>query len=217
MEDALAGTNSERAAGSHLGRLGLPAVLVAPDVRARGSTRDKVVALRVLDLTHVLPFDCVLARACDQIGKVVYSWSATLFESESERTVGLHLSRSGQEQCKIKDAHLGEITPKQGLGGIGSVLATDRRAQACCWTGGTPLYKIVCEHPTIPRHPQPQQASDLKQLPGAIQALSNRRAHGMGREVEGKPALIYLPRNSLYAVASQMDIDDMPYICLRSQ
>lgn len=74
MEDALAGTNADRAAGRHLAGLGFLSVLVAPDVRARRPAGYEVVALGVLDLSYVLPFDCVFPQGRDQVWEVVCRW-----------------------------------------------------------------------------------------------------------------------------------------------
>ena len=72
MEDALAGADAERAAGRDSTRLGLLAVLVAPDVRARRPTGHEVITVWILDLPHVLPLDRVLSRARDQVREVVH-------------------------------------------------------------------------------------------------------------------------------------------------
>jgi hypothetical protein len=71
VEDALAGTDSERAARRNGGRLRLLAVRVASDIRARRATSYEVIALGVLDLSNVLPFDCVLAGARDKVREVI--------------------------------------------------------------------------------------------------------------------------------------------------
>ena len=77
MENPLASTNPERAASRHRTCLGLLAVGIASDIRARRSTGHKVVALGVLDLSHVLPLDRVLALARDQVREVVCWRSVT--------------------------------------------------------------------------------------------------------------------------------------------
>jgi len=75
VENPLASTNPERAASRHRTCLGLLAVGIASDIRARRSTGHKVVALGVLDLSHVLPLDRVFARRGNQVREVVFSVS----------------------------------------------------------------------------------------------------------------------------------------------
>jgi len=108
MKDGLTGPYPQLPTGRDSACRRFPAVLVAADVRARGSTSHEVVAGRVLDLSYVLPLNRILARGGDEIRKVVCKMSVAqsgiISKHRLRRTVSL--GHTGQEECDIGGVHL---------------------------------------------------------------------------------------------------------------